>query len=72
MKNTDPFKITRNYNVKAPKIGGGLGKKAPSVISKALGTAKGLPVHRSSVARLVEHPDKNVAKAAQKLLRKFE
>lgn len=66
------MKIVRNYNMKPPKIGGGMGRKAPAIISTALGTAKGLPVHRSSVARLVAHPDKNVVKAAQKLLRKFE
>jgi hypothetical protein len=71
MKNKDPFEIARNYNVKPPKLGGGMGKKAPAIISTALGTAKGLPVHRSSVARLVSHPDPSVAKAAKKMLGKF-
>lgn len=65
------MKIIRNYNGKPPKIGGGMGKKAPAIISKALGTAPGLPVHKASVARLIGHQNAAIAKAAQKLLKKF-
>ena len=61
----------RNYNAKPPKIGGGMGIKPPKKISQALGTSVNTPVHKGSVQQLLSHPDKSIAKAAQKLMRKF-
>lgn len=63
--------IKRNYNVKPLKLGGGLGKKAPAKIAKALGVSIGMPVHQGAVKQLLSHPDSSVAKAAKKLLGKF-
>lgn len=65
------FKITRNYNAKPPKIGGGLGIKAPAVIAKALGVNIGMPVHSAAVSGLTSHPNADVAKAARKLMKKY-
>lgn len=65
------FKITRNYNAKPPKIGGGMGIKAPSVIAKALGVTIGMPVHSAAVSGLTDHPNADVAKAARKLMKRF-
>lgn len=64
-------KSIRNYNVKPPKLGGGMGIKPPAVIAKALGVDIGMPVHQASVTHLLAHPDSNVANAAKKLLKRF-
>lgn len=65
------YRTAGKFNVKPPKLGGGQGIKASSVIAKALGVTKGMPVHQASVKGLVSHPDANVASAARRLLKKY-
>lgn len=67
------IKKISNYrqNMKTPKLGGGEGIKPPAVIAKALGVDISMPVHKASVSKLTNHPDTNVAKAAQRLMKKF-
>lgn len=59
--------IARNYNAKAPKIGGGQGVVPPKKISKALGVSVGQAVHANALKQLFTHPDMGVSSTAKRL-----
>jgi antitoxin component of MazEF toxin-antitoxin module len=59
--------ITRNYNAKPPKIGGGQGVVPPKKISKALGVSVGQAVHANALKQLFTHPDMGVSSTAKRL-----
>ena len=56
---------------KAPKLGGGLSRPAPKVITDALGLSAGMPIHKQMAEKLMTHPDTNVAAAAKRLMAKY-
>ncbi len=66
-------RVNRNFkqNAKAPKLGGGFGIPAPAVIAKALGVSIGMPIHQQMAAKLLIHPDTDVAAAAKRLMAKY-
>lgn len=67
----------KNKNQSAPKIKVNKNKgisgplPAPAIVAKALGINAGMPIHQSMAARLVNHPDTNVAAAAKRLMAKY-
>lgn len=65
--NFNGMAITRNYNAKPPKIGGGQGVVPPKKISQALGTSVGMPVHANALKQLFSHPDLGVSSTAKRL-----
>lgn len=58
-------------NMKAPKLGGGQGIPAPAAIAKALGVNIGMPIHQQMAAKLLNHPNSDVAAAAKKLMARY-